>query len=74
MLLAGLLHLGIVLLIYLHDPPRTGQGSGSPPHGRLERWANPVLILLSLAFLAVTVRRGGIQDYFFYLQMWQRFS
>ena len=68
-LLAGLLHLAIVLLICLHDPARTGQGS-SPRRG-LERWANPVLILLSFAFLALTVQRGGIQDYYLYLQMWR---
>jgi len=68
-LLAGLLHLAIVLWIRLHDPARTGQGSS--PRRRLERWANPVLILLSFAFLALTVQRGGIQDYYFYLQMWR---
>jgi Glycosyltransferase family 87 len=67
-LLAGLLHLAIVLLICLHDPASTGQGS---PRRRLERWANPVLILLSFAFLALTVQRGGIQDYYFFLQMWR---
>src|SRR5271165_7160138 len=68
-LLAGLLHLAIVLSICLHDPASTGQGS-SRRRG-LERWANPVLILLSFAFLALTVRRGGIQDYYFFLQMWR---
>ena len=68
-LLAGLLHLAIVLWICLRDPARTGQGSS--PRRRLERWANPVLILLSFAFLALTVQRGGIQDYYFYLQMWR---
>ena len=68
-LLAGLLHLAIVLLICLHDPASTDQGS-SPRRG-LERWANPVLILLSFAYLALTVRRGGIQDYYFFLQMWR---
>ena len=68
-LLAGLLHLAIVLWIRLHDPARAGRGSS--PRRRLERWANPVLILLSFAFLALTVQRGGIQDYYFYLQMWR---
>ncbi|MGB0070849.1 MAG: hypothetical protein WBQ11_22740, partial [Isosphaeraceae bacterium] len=67
-LLAGLFHLAIVLLICLHDPASTGQGS---PRRGLERWANPVLILLSFAFLALTVQRGGIQDYYFFLQMWR---
>src|SRR5271166_7010989 len=67
-LLAGLLHLAIVLLICLHDLASTGQGS---PRRRLERWANPVLILLPFAFLTLTVQRGGIQDYYFFLQMWR---
>jgi Glycosyltransferase family 87 len=66
---AGLLHLAIVLLICRYDPARAGQES--LPWRRLERWANPVLILLSLAFLALTVQRGGVQDYFLYLQMWK---
>jgi len=68
-LLAGLLHLAIVLLICRHDP--AGAGQGSSQRRGLERWANPVLILLSFAFLALTVQRGGIQDYYFYLQMWR---
>jgi len=68
-LLAGLLHLAIVLLICLHDPSSTAHGS-SQRRG-LERWANPVLILLSFGFLALTVQRGSIQDYYFFLQMWR---
>ena len=30
-----------------------------------------MLILLPFAFLALTVYRGGIQDYYFFLQMWR---
>lgn len=68
-LLAGLLHLAIVMWIYLNDLAITQQ---EPlPRRRRDRWANPVLIMLSFAFLALTVQRGGIQDYFFYLQMWR---
>jgi hypothetical protein len=68
-LFAGLIHLSIVLLIGLHDRRTAGQGS-SPRRG-LTRWVDPVLVLLSFAFLAFTVLRGGIQDYYFYLQMWR---
>src|SRR5208282_5274902 len=68
-LLAGLLHLAIVLLICRHDP--AGAGQGSSQRRGLRRWANPVLILLSFAFLALAVQRGGIQDYYFYRQMWR---
>ena len=68
-LLAGLLHLAIVLLICLHDPASTGRGSS--PRPGLERWANPVLMLPSFAFLALTVQRGSIQDYYLYLEMWR---
>ncbi len=68
-LFAGLFHLAIVLLICLHDPASTGQGA-SQRRG-MQRWVNPVFILLSFAFLALTVQRGIIQDYSLYLQMWR---
>jgi len=68
-LLAGLLHLAIVFLICRQDP--AGAGQGSSQRQGLERWANPVLILLSFALLALTVETGGYQDYYFYLQMWR---
>jgi len=68
-LLAGLLHLAIVLLICLHDPARAGQASAQ--RRGVQRWANPVLILLSFAFLTLTVQSGVVQDYYFFLQMWR---
>jgi hypothetical protein len=52
-LLAGLIHLSIVLLIRLHD--RRTAGRGSSPRRGLTRWANPVLVLMSFAWLACTI-------------------
>lgn len=68
-LFAGLLHLAIVVFIVRLGPP-TGDPRLSPRRAP-EGWTNPVLIVLSFAYLAMTVARGCIQDYYFYIQMWQ---
>jgi Glycosyltransferase family 87 len=38
---------------------------------RVERWMNRALALLAMAFMALTVYEGAIQDYFLYLGMWR---
>ena len=67
-LIAGLLHLAVVLYICL---PGTTNAKQDSPRRKMDRWATPVLIVLSLVYLAATVSRGCIQDYYFYLQMWK---
>ena len=67
-LIAGLLHLALVLYICL---PGTTNAKQDSPRRKMDRWATPVLIVLSLVYLAATVSRGCIQDYYFYLQMWK---
>jgi hypothetical protein len=68
-LLAGLIHLAIVWLICRRDS--AGAGRGPSRQQGLERWANPVLILISFAFLGLTALTGGFQDYYFFLQIWR---
>ncbi len=67
-LIAGLLHLALVLLICVHGPSSTKQ---EPQERRLMRWVRPALILLSFVYLACALYRGGIQDYYFFIQMWR---
>ncbi|MGC8642408.1 MAG: glycosyltransferase family 87 protein [Isosphaeraceae bacterium] len=38
---------------------------------RADRWIDRLLVLLALAFFALAVLAGGIQDYFLYLAMWR---
>ena len=67
-LIAGLLHLALVMLICLHGASSTEQ---EPQPRRVKPWVSPVLILLSFAYLAWALYRGGIQDYYFFIQMWR---
>jgi hypothetical protein len=67
--LAGLLHFALVLLIY-HDDPASPAGK-EPTSPRQCRLAKAALVVLALAFLGLTVLRGDIQDYYFYIQMWR---
>ena len=60
---------GIVMLICLHGPHQAPNRKSQPR--RVKPWASAVLILLSFAYLAWALYRGGIQDYYFFIQMWR---
>ncbi len=62
-LLAGMLHLGIVLFI--------GRARVAADRQQHTLWLDRVLGLLALAFLALALETGGIQDYYFFQQMWR---
>jgi Glycosyltransferase family 87 len=67
-LIALVLHLTIILILRRYDP-RVAEGRSSTEVGAGRR-ASLVLLIVSLAFLAVTVLSGPQHDYYFYLQMW----
>lgn len=46
------------------------EGAGDVPASRGELWLNLTLVLLSAAFMAVTVQHGIVQDYHLYRGMW----
>ena len=67
-LLALVLHLSIVLI--LHRYAIRGAEGRSLSDVRRARRGGFVLLVVSLAFLAVTVVYGARHDYYFYLHMW----
>ena len=67
-LIAIVLHLTIVLILRWFDL-RAAEGR-SATDVRADRRTSLLLIVVSLAFLAVTIIVGPIHDYHFYLQMW----
>jgi hypothetical protein len=67
-LIALILHLTIILILRRYDVRADeGQSSTELTGGRR---ASILLLIVSLAFLAVTVVSGPRHDYYFYLQMW----
>jgi glycosyl transferase family 87 len=67
-LIALVLHLSIVLILRREDlRGAEGRASADARPGRHGRF---VLLIVPLAFLAVTVLSGARHDYFLYLQMW----
>jgi hypothetical protein len=67
--IAAVLHL---LIIFFIDYLNSRVGEQASKRDRLGGvGADFVLVLLSLAFLALTVIKEGIQDYYFYLGMWR---
>ena len=68
--IAVVLHLLIVLFIDRLDC-QGGEVEGAESFDRVERWVSRALMLLAMAFLALTVFKGAIQDYFLYLGMWR---
>jgi hypothetical protein len=67
-LTAGLLHLSVVLLVWQGER-RLDEGR-SPEERRSDRRLGLGLILVSLAFLALTVLSGPRHDYVFQLNIW----
>jgi len=67
-LIALVLHLTIILILRRYDL-RAAEGRSST-EVRAGRRASLMLLIVSLAFLAVTVLSGPLHDYYFYLQMW----
>jgi|GEM_PF-867176 len=68
--LAGILHLALVLLIGRWS--RVGNPERTTSRAPLARVETGLLITLSLVFLLVTALMGGVQDYFFYGQIWEQ--
>lgn len=68
--LAGGLHLALILLIGRWS--RGGSPSQTAVRGRLAKVETGLLIAVSLVFLLTTALKGGVQDYYFYAQIWEQ--
>jgi len=67
-LIALVLHMTTVAILGWYALPATAGRSSTDV--RLGRCTSVMLLIVSLAFLAVTVLSGPCHDYYFYLQMW----
>ena len=68
--LAGVCHFGLVLMVgFWHRRRRPDRTAGE---ARFDLANSVLLIVLSLAFLLLTVLAGSIQDYYFFGQIWEQ--